>query len=71
VCAFLNLPEGSGTSTISSSTVFMGAVRGGTVTATSKPLHVGRTTIAVRTELHDDDDRLVAQMTQTQAVLAA
>ena len=69
VCAFLNLPEGAGTSTVSSNTVFMGAVREGTITATAKPMHVGRTTIAVRTELRDDDDRLVAQMTQTQAVL--
>jgi uncharacterized protein (TIGR00369 family) len=47
----------------------MGAVRAGTVTATSTPLHVGRTTIVVRTEVRDDDDRLVAQVTQTQAVL--
>jgi uncharacterized protein (TIGR00369 family) len=69
VCAFLNLPEGAGTSTISSSTVFTGAVRSGTVTATSQPLHVGRTTIAVRTELRTDDGRLVAHTTQTQAVL--
>jgi uncharacterized protein (TIGR00369 family) len=47
----------------------MGAVRAGRVTATSTPLHVGRTTIVVRTEVRDDDDRLVAQVTQTQAVL--
>src|SRR6185437_7637654 len=32
LCAFLNLPKDAGTSTTSSSTVFMGAVRGGTVT---------------------------------------
>jgi 1,4-dihydroxy-2-naphthoyl-CoA hydrolase len=70
VCAFLNLPKGAGTSTISSSSVFMGAVRSGTVTATSMPLHVGRTTIVVRTELRDDDGHLIAQVTQTQAVLA-
>ncbi len=69
VCAFLNLPEGSATSTISSNTVFTGAVRSGTVTATSQPLHVGRSTIAVRTELRDEDGRLVAHTTQTQAVL--
>jgi uncharacterized protein (TIGR00369 family) len=69
VCAFLNLPDGSRTSTISSSTVFTGAVRSGTVTATSKPLHVGRTTIAVRTDLADDSGRYVAHVTQIQAVL--
>ena len=70
VCAFLNLPEGAGTSTTSSSTVFLRAVRTGTVTATSRPLHAGRSTIAVTTQLTDADGRLVAQVTQTQAVLA-
>ena len=43
-CAFLNLPEGaSGTSTIESKTNFMRAVREGTLTATTRPLHKGRT----------------------------
>ncbi|MEO8889078.1 MAG: PaaI family thioesterase [Jatrophihabitantaceae bacterium] len=70
VCAFLNLPAGTGTSTTSSSTVFLGAVREGVVTATAAPLHVGRTTIVVRTELRDADKKLVAQVTQSQAVLS-
>jgi uncharacterized protein (TIGR00369 family) len=70
VCAFLNLPQGATTSTTSSSTVFLRGVRSGSVTATARPLHVGRTTIAVTTELRDDDGRLVAQVTQSQAVLA-
>jgi 1,4-dihydroxy-2-naphthoyl-CoA hydrolase len=69
VCAFLNLPPGAGTSTTSSSTVFLRGVREGTVTATARPLHVGRSTIAVVTELRDGDGRLVAQVTQSQAVL--
>jgi 1,4-dihydroxy-2-naphthoyl-CoA hydrolase len=69
VCAFLNLPDGARTSTISSSTVFTGAVRSGGVTATSTPLRVGRTTIAVRTDLSDDAGRFVAHVTQIQAVL--
>jgi uncharacterized protein (TIGR00369 family) len=68
-CAFLNLPAGAATSTTSSSTVFTRGVREGTVTATSRPLHVGRSTIAVVTELRDAAGRLVAQVTQTQAVL--
>ena len=69
-CAFANLPDGaSGTSTIESKTNFLGAVRSGTVTAVSRPLHVGGTTIVVETELRDDSDRLVAKTTQTQAVL--
>ncbi|MFE3293095.1 PaaI family thioesterase [Rhodococcus sp. NPDC059234] len=70
VCAFLNLPPGAGTSTTSSSTVFTRGVRKGTVTATARPLHVGRSTIAVQVEVRDDEGRLVAQVTQSQAVLA-
>jgi uncharacterized protein (TIGR00369 family) len=70
VCAYLNLPTGATTSTTSSSTVFLRGVRGGTVTATAHPLHVGRSTIAVTTELRDEAGRVVAQTTQTQAVLA-
>jgi 1,4-dihydroxy-2-naphthoyl-CoA hydrolase len=69
VCAFLNLPPGAHTSTTSSSTVFIRGVRGGTVTATARPLHAGRSTIAVQVELTDDDGRLLAQTTQSQAVL--
>ena len=71
VCAHLNLPPGAHTSTISSATAFMRAVRAGEVTAVARPLHVGRTTIVVQTDLLDDSARRVAQVTQTQAVLAA
>ena len=70
VCAVGNLPaEAVGTSTIESKTNFLGAVRDGVVTATSRPLHAGSTTVVVETELRDGDDRLVAKVTQTQAVL--
>jgi uncharacterized protein (TIGR00369 family) len=69
VCAFLNLPAAAGTATTSSSTVFLRGVRSGEVNGVTHPLHVGRTTIAVRTDLRDDRGRLVAQVTQTQAVL--
>jgi 1,4-dihydroxy-2-naphthoyl-CoA hydrolase len=69
-CAFLNLPEGSGgTATIESKTNFLRAVRDGHVEAVARPLHVGRTTIVVDTELRDAAGRLVARTTQTQAVL--
>lgn len=71
VCAFLNLPEGAGTATISSATNMLRAVRGGEVLGLARPLHVGRSVIVVQTELRDDEDRLVAQVTQSQAVLAA
>lgn len=69
VCAVLNLPPGASTSTTSSSTVFLRGVRTGEVRATARPLHVGRRTIVVSTELRDEQDRLVAQVTQSQAVL--
>ena len=69
LCAFLNLPAGAGTATISSSTVFTRAVREGEVSAVSRPLHVGRTTITVQTDLADRAGRRVAQVTQVQAVL--
>src|SRR5437764_14133084 len=49
VCAFLNVPAGAGTATTSSSTVFLRGVRSGEVNGVTHPLHVGRTTIAVRT----------------------
>ena len=68
-CAFFNLPEGAGTSTIESKTNFLGGVKGGTVTASARPLHVGGTTICVETEVRDDAGRLVAKTTQTQIVL--
>ena len=71
VCAFLNLPEGASTSTIDSSTAFLRAVRGGTVTATSRPLQVGRSVIVVRTEVTDDDGRLVAHVVASQSVRPA
>jgi 1,4-dihydroxy-2-naphthoyl-CoA hydrolase len=70
-CAVLNLPEGAGTSTIESKINFLRAVRSGYVEARARPLHVGRTTIVIDTELYDDQDRLVGRVTQTQAVLAA
>jgi 1,4-dihydroxy-2-naphthoyl-CoA hydrolase len=68
--AFLNLPEDAkGTATIESKTKFLGPIRGGYVNAVSRALHTGRRTIVVDTELYDDDGKLVARVTQTQAVL--
>ncbi len=67
VCAFLNMPEGaSGTATIESKTNFMRAVREGAVTATTTPLHKGRTLIVLETEVVRDDGKLAAKVTQTQ-----
>ena len=69
-CAFLNLPDGAaGTATIESKTSFFAPVREGWVEAVSRPLHVGRTTIVVDTDLFDAAGRRVARVTQTQAIL--
>ena len=70
VCAFLNLPEGAqGTTTVESKSNFLRAVRSGHATSTATPLHAGRRFIVVETEIRDDNDALVAKVTQTQAVL--
>lgn len=69
-CALLNLPhDASGTTTIESKTNFLGAVRHGTVTATTAPLHAGSTTIVVETLVQDERGKLIAKTTQTQLVL--
>jgi uncharacterized protein (TIGR00369 family) len=69
ICAYLNLPPGAQTATLTSSTSFIRGVRDGAVTAVSRPLHAGRTAIVVQTDLLDGGGRLAAQVTQTQAVL--
>ena len=71
VCAFLNLPPGAQTTTIESKTNFLGAIREGEVHARARPLHVGRTTIVVETDLFDASGKRVARTMQTQAVLSA
>jgi 1,4-dihydroxy-2-naphthoyl-CoA hydrolase len=69
-CAFANLPEGAaGTTTIESKTNFFRAVRSGHIEASARPLHVGRTTIVIETDLFDSEGKRVARVTQTQAVL--
>ena len=71
LCAFLHLPDGAaGTTTIESKTNFLRAVRDGYVEAIARPLHTGRTTIVIDTDVRDADGRLVARTTQTQAVLS-
>jgi uncharacterized protein (TIGR00369 family) len=68
VCAFLNLPEGSlGTATIESKTNFLRGVREGAITATTRPLHTGRTMIVLETLIARADGALAAKVTQTQA----
>jgi 1,4-dihydroxy-2-naphthoyl-CoA hydrolase len=66
--AFLGLPDGATTATITSTSQMFRPVTGGTVRAVATPLHRGRMTVTVQTDLRDDDNRLVAQITQIQAV---
>jgi uncharacterized protein (TIGR00369 family) len=68
-CAFLNLPAGTSTTTLESKTNFFRGVKEGHVRGVSRPLHTGRTSIVVQTDLFDATGRRVAQVTQTQAVL--
>jgi uncharacterized protein (TIGR00369 family) len=68
VCAFFNLPEGAiGTATIESKTNFLRGVREGTITASTRPLHRGRTLAVLETEITRADGALIAKVTQTQA----
>ena len=69
VCAFLNLPDGTTTATIESKTNFFRGVRSGLVRATARPVHIGKRTIAVQTDVLDEQDRSIALVIQTQAVL--
>jgi uncharacterized protein (TIGR00369 family) len=70
VCAMLNLPEGAtGTATVESKTNFLRGVTQGTVTATTRPLHLGRTLAVIETELTREDGKLAAKVTQTQAYI--
>jgi len=69
VAAFLHLPEGAGTATISASTVLMRGATQGRVTGTAKVVNAGRRFITVQTDLVDDADRPISSTTQVQAVL--
>ena len=68
---FLGLPDGAATATMSSTTQMFKPVRAGTVRAVAAPLHRGRTTVTVQTDLRDLAGNLVAQTTQIQAVRPA
>jgi 1,4-dihydroxy-2-naphthoyl-CoA hydrolase len=70
VATTINLPEGAGTTTVESKTnFFRPAMAGSTVRGTCTPLHRGRRLQTWQTHITDDQDRLVALITQTQIVL--
>ena len=52
--AFLGLPDGATTATITSTTQLLRPVTGGTVRAVAVPLHRGRTVVTAQTSLYDD-----------------
>ena len=67
-CLVSRTPQGaSGTATIESKTNFLRGVREGAITASTRPLHAGRTLIVVETEVARKDGALAAKVTQTQA----
>lgn len=68
-CGFLNLPDGASTVTIESKTNFIRGVADGSAVARARPLHVGGRFMVIQTTITDSDEVLVAQVTQTQAVL--
>jgi 1,4-dihydroxy-2-naphthoyl-CoA hydrolase len=68
---FLNMPPGTGTTTIESKTNFFAAVPAGdTVRAECTPLHRGRTTMVWQTRIIRSDGRLAAIVIQTQLITA-
>jgi uncharacterized protein (TIGR00369 family) len=69
MCAVNNLPEGAGTSTIESKTNLFRPVTEGTISIVSTPIHAGRTTIVVQTDITLPNGKLVSRTIQTQAVL--
>lgn len=67
---FVNLPDGATTTTIESKTNFLAAGRAGKpIHGEASPLHRGRRTMVWQTRVTDDDGKLLALVTQTQAVL--
>lgn len=70
VGTFINLPEGKRTTTVESSTKFIGAARAGsTITGECTAFHRGKTTMVWQTVIKSEDGKLCAVVTQTQVIL--
>lgn len=65
----LNLPPGTGTTTLESKTNFLATGRAGLVRAEATPLHRGKRTMVWQTRVTDEAGRLLSQTIQTQMVL--
>ena len=68
--AAYDLPIGVGASTIESKTNFLRSVSEGQLTIVAAPIHTGRRTIVVQTDIYRVDGQLASHTTQTQAVLS-
>lgn len=67
----LNLPADAGTTTLESKTNFFAAgIEGTKVIGECTPLHLGRRTHVWQTQVRREDGKLLAQVTQTQIILA-
>ncbi len=72
ITASAALSKGQRTATIESKTNFFASIpKGDTARAVCTPLHSGRTTIVLQTNITRSDGRLAAIVTQTQIVLPA
>jgi uncharacterized protein (TIGR00369 family) len=70
VGTFVNLPAGKRTTTVESSTKFIGAAKAGSVvTGECTALHRGRTTMVWQTRITSDAGKLCGVVTQTQLVI--
>ena len=70
VGTFINLPKGARTTTVDSSTKFIGgAPQGSTVTGECTAFHRGRTTMVWQTLIKTEAGKLCAVVTQTQLVI--
>ena len=63
--------DSKGTTTVSSSTNLLAAVRDGAVTADTCPVRAGKSLIVVETAVRDREGQLVSKTVQTQMVLRA
>jgi len=69
IAAGLNTPSEMSTTTIESKSNFFRASLPGRITGVATPLHVGRRTIVVQTQIFGADGKLAAMVTQTQLVI--
>ena len=66
--AYLGLPDGATTATMTSTTQFFRPLTAGEARAVAEPVHRGRTTVTVQTRLTGPAGRLLGQTTQIQAI---